>query len=215
MQARAAILVRTLSLVNGNSRVRLSVVEAFVNVLNSGTTPPQVRGASYDKEVLHQLADTLAGECTTLHQPDYTGDSCILSSYRVATADTATLAAKQSLIDPDSNAGTGAASLLEPPGISAEERTVLEAGQSASAGIGALVVAAGRSSVSAASAVAALSSEALQALVQTYLPGIELNKCQPCCPLNEMHSGTLLQCRKPFVMTSAKSVPLTRWNNIR
>ncbi len=59
----------------------------------------------------------------------------------------------------------GGAALLEAPGISAEERTVLEAGHSASTGIAALVVAAGRSSVSAASAVAALSCEALQAQV--------------------------------------------------
>ena len=65
----------------------------------------------------------------------------------------------------DSPTGVGGTALLDPPGISADERTVLESGQSASAGISALVVAAGRSTVSAATAVAALSSEALQAQV--------------------------------------------------
>lgn len=70
----------------------------------------------------------------------------------------------------DSSTGVGGTALLDPPGISADERTVLESGQSASAGIAALVVAAGRSTVSAATAVAALSSEALQA--QVLLPRI-------------------------------------------
>jgi len=55
---------------------------------------------------------------------------------------------------------------LDPPGISADERAVLEAGQSSSAGIAALVVAASKNVLSAATAIAALSCEALQAQVR-------------------------------------------------
>ncbi len=165
VQARAAILVRTLSLVNGNSRVRLSVVEAFINVLNCGTTP-QLRGASYDRDVLQQLANSLAGEGIALHQQIQPHDCCILSPTNLPLLTQPRFAGKQQpFMFLDMGAGLEGAALPESPGVSAEERTVLEAGQSASAGIAALVVAAGRSTVSAASAVAALSSEALQAQV--------------------------------------------------
>ncbi len=69
LQARAVILVRTLSLVNGNSKVRLSVVEALVNILNSGTSP--YLGERYE---LRQLANILAGVCITPYQPTRTHD---------------------------------------------------------------------------------------------------------------------------------------------
>ncbi len=62
-------------------------------------------------------------------------------------------------------AGKRGGKLLDPPGISEDERLVLTAGHSGSAGIAALAVAAGRSTISAATAVAALSCEALQAQV--------------------------------------------------
>ena len=50
-------------------------------------------------------------------------------------------------------------------GFSAEERAVLEAGQSSAAGIAALVVAGGASALAAATATVALTCEALQAQV--------------------------------------------------
>jgi histidine ammonia-lyase len=53
-----------------------------------------------------------------------------------------------------------------PLGISSDERKVLESGQSSSAGVATVVVATGRSTLSAATAVAALTCEALQAQVR-------------------------------------------------
>jgi len=64
-------------------------------------------------------------------------------------------------------AGKRGSKLLLPPGISEDERLILTAGHSCSAGIAALTVVAGRSTVSTATAVAALSCEALQAQVGT------------------------------------------------
>ena len=64
MQVRAAILVRTLSLVNGNSRVRLSIVDALINALND-IKHIQLTANPIDRFVLRQLADAMAGECTT------------------------------------------------------------------------------------------------------------------------------------------------------
>jgi histidine ammonia-lyase len=59
-QARAAIFVRLLSLVNGSSRVRLSVVNGLVCALNEGPLP-KLPAASIDQAAHSQLADALAG----------------------------------------------------------------------------------------------------------------------------------------------------------
>lgn len=53
--------MRALSLVNGNSRVRLSVIEALISALNSGGAPP-LDGRDKDIDLLSQLADALAGQ---------------------------------------------------------------------------------------------------------------------------------------------------------
>ncbi len=61
--------------------------------------------------------------------------------------------------------GKGRAELLSPPGISSNERLVLERSQSSSTGIAAMVIAASKPALTAATAVAALTCEALQAQV--------------------------------------------------
>ncbi len=60
-QVRAAILVRALSLVNGNSKVRLSIVEALINALNR-EKGLQLKAVAFDRSLLRQLADSLAGD---------------------------------------------------------------------------------------------------------------------------------------------------------
>jgi histidine ammonia-lyase len=52
------------------------------------------------------------------------------------------------------------------PGLSADERAVLQSGQPVTAGVGTLVVQAARQLLSAANPIAALSAEALQAQVR-------------------------------------------------
>lgn len=71
---------------------------------------------------------------------------------------------------------------MESPGISTNERLVIERNQSSSVGIASAVIAAGRPAIAAATAVAALTCEALQAQVILFgksLTGLE-KTCMPC-----------------------------------
>ncbi len=61
--------------------------------------------------------------------------------------------------------GSAGAKLLDPPGISANERLVIERSQSCSVGIASAALAAAKPLLAAATAVTALSCEALQAQV--------------------------------------------------
>ena len=59
MQVRAALLAQLLRLINGSSAVRLQVVEALVEALNSNTF--SLQGHITDIAVQQQIADALAG----------------------------------------------------------------------------------------------------------------------------------------------------------
>ncbi|CAK0784455.1 hypothetical protein CVIRNUC_007659 [Coccomyxa viridis] len=121
-KVRAALLAQLLRLINGSSAVRLQVVEALVEALNSNTL--SLQGHITDIAVQQQIADALAGK--------------------------------------------GRAELLSPPGISSNERLVLEYNQSSSTGIAAAVIAASKPALAAATAVAALTCEALQAQTKSF-----------------------------------------------
>ena len=63
MQVRAALLAQALRLVNGSSAVRLQVVEALVEALNSNSL--SLVGHIADAAVQQQIADALAGMCSS------------------------------------------------------------------------------------------------------------------------------------------------------
>lgn len=60
---RAALLAQALRLVNGSSAVRLQVVEALVEALNSNSL--SLVGHIADAAVQQQIADALAGMCSS------------------------------------------------------------------------------------------------------------------------------------------------------
>jgi hypothetical protein len=134
-QARAAILVKLVSLIGGKSKARLAVLQALTDLLNKGITPCLPLG-DVDQPLLAALADALQG-----------GGAAALAGSG------ALLPLAQALQE----AG------LEAPGLSAAERAAVEDGQCASGGTAAICVQAGRALLAAAGAVAALSAEALQA----------------------------------------------------
>ena len=118
LQARAVLFVRLLSLMNGRSGVRLQVAHFLRDVLNKGLLP-SLPAAAADAGVLSAVADACKGLgacCSTADAPQQ----------------------QQQLADALATAGLAA------PGVSATERTVLESGGSASAGIGSLVVVGGQ-----------------------------------------------------------------------
>ena len=59
MQVRAALLAQLLRLVNGSSAVRLQVVEALLDALNSNSL--SLQGHITDIDVQQQIADAMAG----------------------------------------------------------------------------------------------------------------------------------------------------------
>ena len=63
MQVRAALLAQVQRLVNGSSAVRLQVVEALVEALNSNSL--SLVGHIADTAVQQQIADALAGMCSS------------------------------------------------------------------------------------------------------------------------------------------------------
>ena len=138
-QTRAALFFKLVALINGKSKVRLDVLHALEAILNA-RVEPLLPIADVDSVPLSSLADFLHGIGTAAVKTD------------VVTA----LDALHS------------AASLEPPGLSADERAVLQDGQVVSAGTGAICVQSGRALVDAATALAALSAEALQADVKHF-----------------------------------------------
>ena len=155
-QARAALLYRLLSLVNGRSKVRLVVVEALAAWLNAQLVPT-LPAADTDAAALAALAAALSGVGTACPAACLGGSSCAAGRVPLG----------------DALAGAG----LTAPGLSAAERAVLVDGQSVSAGTGAICVQAGKLLLGLANAVAALSAEALQADVSAGLRG---RGCEDC-----------------------------------
>jgi hypothetical protein len=139
-QTRATIFAKLLSVVSGNSTVRLQVAEYLTQLLNTNALPA-LPCANTDADVLGYLADACHGS----------------GAARAAADGVGTLADELERLT------------ISPPSISADERAVLTGGASASVGVAALTVQAGKKLVSLATAVAALSCEATGAQV-TRLP---------------------------------------------
>lgn len=134
-QTRAALLFKLLSLINGRSKVRLAVVEALAALLNAHLAPC-LPATDADQAALAALAAALQGVGSACR-----GDSTL----------------------PEDLPAALAAAGVEAPGLSMAERAVVQDGQSASGGTGAICVEAGKQMLAVANAVAALSAEALQA----------------------------------------------------
>ncbi|MEW5305089.1 MAG: hypothetical protein WDW36_007652 [Sanguina aurantia] len=151
-QAAAVLFTRLLSLVNGRSGVRLQLCEHLVQNLNRRVLPAlSVHPDAQDKQVLRMLAQSCC----------YGQGQRVLS----ATADASP--------DADSSMASALDQLqLSPPGLSAAERLVLEGGSAASAGLSALTVQGGKQLLSTATAVLALSCEALGAQTRAFEPEV-------------------------------------------
>lgn len=135
IEARAVLIARLLTLMNGKSGVRLQVAEFLRELLNRDIVPALACAAS-DTGVLQSLADACKGLGSTLDNGSTQPLSTILQQASIT-----------------------------PPSISSNERLVLQSGGVATAGIAALTVTGGRRLLSAAIAVAALSCEAFGAQV--------------------------------------------------
>lgn len=136
-QTRAALFFKLVTLINGKSKCRLELLQALATMLNAKINPLLPIGEN-DGVALRALADAL---------------------HSVGTA--AVRGEVHSITEALQTAG------IELPGLSADERSVLEDGQSVSAGTGAICVQSGQALVDAATALAALSAEALQADVSS------------------------------------------------
>lgn len=115
------------------------VCEYLAALLNAGVTPV-LPASAHDSSALRQLAD---------------------ACHSAGLASTPSAAAPAPLADSLAAAGVTAAA----PGLSAVERAVVESGAAASAGVAALTVQGARRLVTAATAVAALSVDAVGAQV--------------------------------------------------
>ena len=135
-QTRAALFFKLQSLINGKSKVRADVVQALASMLNAKVDPLLLIG-SVDGVALSALANGLHGVGT---------------------------AAFKGQVLPIAEALQSAG--ITPPGLSADERATIQDGQSVSAGTGAICVQAGKALITVATALAALSAEALQADVR-------------------------------------------------
>lgn len=132
-QTRATLFFKLNNLINGKSKCRLAVLEALASMLNSNIVPILPSG-ELDSVALRALAEALHGLGSTVG-----GDNILPTSQALEEAGIAV------------------------PGLSAVERTVIEDSQCASAATGAVCVQSGRALITAATAIAALSAEALQA----------------------------------------------------
>jgi hypothetical protein len=138
-QTRALLFFKLLALCKGKSKVRLTVLESLTSLLNSGADVLPALPAGDEDQA------ALARLADAMH------------GFGTVRSDSQPLAAALE------------AAGLTTPGLSAAERAVLQDGQSASAGTAAVCVSAGRMLLSAATAVAALSAEALGADVSSPL----------------------------------------------
>lgn len=140
-QARAVLITRLLTLMNGKSGIRLQLADFLKELLNKDILP--VLPAADDASALTAIADACKGEGST-----------------VAASNSATAAAAQQTL-----AAAAEAAGISTPGISAAERAVLASGASAAAGVGSLVIVSARQLLTAVTAVSALSCEAAGAQV--------------------------------------------------
>jgi len=138
VQTRATLLVKLCNLINGKSKCRLAVLETITAFLNSNVIPVMTP-SDLDSAALHALANALHG----------VGKAVSANS-----------------IMPANEALEGAGIAI--PGLSSAERSVIEDGQAASAGTGAICVQSGKALVTTATAIAALSAEALLADVSVH-----------------------------------------------
>ncbi len=134
-ETRASVLCRLISLANGSTKLRLAVVQYLVDLLNSGI-PLQLPCAPTDAVPLQQVAHAAAGAGLVVSD----GKSSPLSE-----------ALEQQH--------------LSAPGLSQQERSVLQSGQWVTLGVAAVTMQSARQMLLGATAVAALSAEALQAQV--------------------------------------------------
>lgn len=132
IESRASILCRLISLANGSTKLRLAVLQYFVDLLNSGTQL-LLTSANTDAAPLQQIADAAAGAGLALCD----GNSSPLSE----------ALQRQH---------------LSAPGISQQERAMLQSGQWVTLGAAAVTIQTARQLLLGGTAVAALSAEALQ-----------------------------------------------------
>ncbi|GFR48350.1 hypothetical protein Agub_g10237, partial [Astrephomene gubernaculifera] len=161
-QTRAVLATRLLTVMNGRSGTRVQVADYLVEMLNKNILPA-LPAASADPEVLSRLADVCHGAGATVTPLPPSG-----SEPSSAPADGNSSCHSGSSRHPPAGPFTGPAlsealsqAGLTPPGLSGAERVVLGSGCCASAGVGALAVQGGKQLQSLATAVAALSCEAL------------------------------------------------------
>jgi hypothetical protein len=172
-QARAAIVTRLLSIMNGKSGVRLQLADFLKDLLNKDLLP--ALPAADDHAALTALADACKGLGHVIPPPQPAALPALPSSAAdggadAPAADAAVGGAQEQQEQQQEQAQQAFAAAVEaaglsPPGISAGERCVLTSGAAVSAGVGALVIVAGRQLLSAVTAVAALSCEAAGAHV--------------------------------------------------
>lgn len=156
VEARAGILCRLISLANGSTKLRLAVVQYLADILNAPVNV-QLTSAATDSVPLCQIADAVAGN-------------------RVASQDSNNAPSSE----------TPQQKQLTPPGLSQHERTVLLSGQWITLGVAAVTVQNARQLLLGATAVAALSAEALQTQVRHV-------------------SSTLLSCTSPHYVRNRPS----------
>lgn len=139
-QARAVIFAKLVTLVTGSSGAQPHLL-SFLSELLSQSFSPQLAAGETDSSALDQLAAVCQGEgsCTSSSSPG-----------------------QQSLAEALQSAG------CTHPGISSAERTSLQRGGPATCGVAALALFSNRKLSVLATAVAALSCEALQAAVSSF-----------------------------------------------
>jgi histidyl-tRNA synthetase len=138
-QTRAALFYKLQTLINGKSKCRVDIVQTLEAMLNAQVYPSLPLGAT-DGVALHALANAFHGVGTATAGGNVLP---ILEALKTAGIETV-------------------------PGLSVEERSVLEDGQAVSAGTGAICTQSGKALVNIATAVAALTAEALQADVKAF-----------------------------------------------
>jgi histidine ammonia-lyase len=136
------LITRLLTLVNGKSGVRLQLADFLKELLNQDLVP--TLPATNDQSVLSAVANACKGEGST------------------GTAGNAAASAASG----QAFAAAAEAAGLSLPGLSTTERAALTSGASAAAGVGSLMIVAGRQLLSAVTAVSALSCEAAGAQVR-------------------------------------------------
>lgn len=136
IESRASLLCRLISLANGSTKLRLAVLQYFIDLVNSGIQL-QLTSASTDASSLQQVADAAAGAGLAVYHGNSTPLSEALHSEN-----------------------------LSAPGVSQQERSMLQSGQWVTIGVAAVSTQTARQLLLGATAVAALSAEALQTQVR-------------------------------------------------